>query len=79
MYYEHLGQIFWKSENYLFHAFASLKNVFFVKVTPLGDLGLQAAVAWLKAVTVYSNCMGLEDFGPLPCDGGRWGTHERLG
>ncbi|OLP95887.1 Eukaryotic translation initiation factor 3 subunit A [Symbiodinium microadriaticum] len=31
MYYEHLGQIFWKSENYLFHAFASLKNVFFVK------------------------------------------------
>ena len=36
MYYEHLGQIFWKSENYLFHAFASLKNVFFVKVTPLG-------------------------------------------
>ncbi|CAE7328013.1 TIF32, partial [Symbiodinium sp. CCMP2456] len=32
MYYEHLGQIFWKSENYLFHAFASLKNVFFVKV-----------------------------------------------
>ncbi|CAE7428273.1 eif3a, partial [Symbiodinium necroappetens] len=34
MYYEHLGQIFWKSENYLFHAFASLKNVFFVKVRP---------------------------------------------
>ena len=31
MYYEHLGQIFWKSENYLFHAFASLKNVLFVK------------------------------------------------
>lgn len=79
MYYEHLGQIFWKSENYLFHAFASLKNVFFVKVTPLGDLGLQAAVAWLKAVPVYSNCMGLEDFGSLAM---RWrpvGTHERLG
>eukprot|EP00933_Yihiella_yeosuensis_P034259 TRINITY_DN2776_c0_g1_i6.p1 TRINITY_DN2776_c0_g1~~TRINITY_DN2776_c0_g1_i6.p1 ORF type:complete len:1229 (+),score=452.93 TRINITY_DN2776_c0_g1_i6:132-3818(+) len=31
MYYEYLGQIFWKSENYLFHAFASLKNVLFVK------------------------------------------------
>ncbi|CAE8625115.1 unnamed protein product, partial [Polarella glacialis] len=31
MYYEYLGQIFWKSENYLFHAFASLKNVMYVK------------------------------------------------
>merc|ERR1719355_76419 len=30
-YYEYLGQIFWKSENYLFHAFACLKNVLFVK------------------------------------------------
>jgi len=30
-YYEYLGQIFWKSENHLFHAFACLKNVLFVK------------------------------------------------
>lgn len=30
-YYEFLGQIFWKSENYLFHAFACLKNVLYVK------------------------------------------------
>eukprot|EP00415_Alexandrium_ostenfeldii_P001954 UN1954 len=31
MYYEYLGQIFWKSENHLFHAFACLKNLMFVK------------------------------------------------
>lgn len=31
MYFEYLGYIFWKSENYLFHAFACLKNVLFIK------------------------------------------------
>eukprot|EP00971_Amphidinium_carterae_P258397 5128584-Amphidinium_carterae.1 len=31
MYYENLGHIFWKGENYLFHAFACLKNLVFVK------------------------------------------------
>eukprot|EP00933_Yihiella_yeosuensis_P072717 TRINITY_DN8120_c0_g1_i1.p1 TRINITY_DN8120_c0_g1~~TRINITY_DN8120_c0_g1_i1.p1 ORF type:complete len:1189 (-),score=396.77 TRINITY_DN8120_c0_g1_i1:579-4019(-) len=31
MYYNCLGEIFWKSENYLFHAFATLKNTLFVK------------------------------------------------
>merc|ERR1712151_1309645 len=30
-YYDCLGQIFWKGENYLFHAFACLKNVLYVK------------------------------------------------
>lgn len=30
-YYDFLGQIFWKSDNYLFHAFACLKNVLYVK------------------------------------------------
>lgn len=31
MYYDHLGQIFWKSDNHLYHAFACLKNLIFVK------------------------------------------------
>eukprot|EP00931_Biecheleriopsis_adriatica_P033601 TRINITY_DN194_c0_g1_i2.p1 TRINITY_DN194_c0_g1~~TRINITY_DN194_c0_g1_i2.p1 ORF type:complete len:1149 (+),score=363.94 TRINITY_DN194_c0_g1_i2:107-3553(+) len=31
MYYGYLSQIFWKSENYLFHAFACVKNLMFVK------------------------------------------------
>jgi len=32
-YYDFLGQIFWKSDNYLFHAFACMKNYIFVKTT----------------------------------------------
>eukprot|EP00930_Biecheleria_cincta_P022810 TRINITY_DN1658_c0_g1_i1.p1 TRINITY_DN1658_c0_g1~~TRINITY_DN1658_c0_g1_i1.p1 ORF type:complete len:1165 (+),score=318.11 TRINITY_DN1658_c0_g1_i1:305-3496(+) len=31
MYYGYLGKIFWKSDNYLFHAFACVKNLMFVK------------------------------------------------
>lgn len=30
-YYKYLGEIFWRSDNYLFHAFACMKNVMFVK------------------------------------------------
>ncbi|CAE7024426.1 eif3a [Symbiodinium natans] len=56
MYYEHLGQIFWKSENYLFHAFASLKNVFFVKGAkqnmPKSELELLASRAVLAMLCV---------------------------
>mmetsp|Transcript_7144 Transcript_7144/g.17135 ORF Transcript_7144/g.17135 Transcript_7144/m.17135 type:complete len:1180 (+) Transcript_7144:164-3703(+) len=56
MYYEHLGQIFWKSENYLFHAFASLKNVFFVKGAkqnmPRSELELLASRAVLAMLCV---------------------------
>jgi len=56
MYYEHLGQIFWKSENYLFHAFASLKNVLFVKGAkqnmPKSELELLASRAVLAMLCV---------------------------
>jgi len=33
LYYDFLGHIFWKSENHLFHAFACLKNLIYVKAT----------------------------------------------
>ena len=60
MYYEHLGQIFWKSENYLFHAFASLKNVFFVKVLPpacrlTGAIGGGTGIWWEGSQTLVNS------------------------
>eukprot|EP00929_Paragymnodinium_shiwhaense_P085951 TRINITY_DN4640_c1_g1_i2.p2 TRINITY_DN4640_c1_g1~~TRINITY_DN4640_c1_g1_i2.p2 ORF type:complete len:1291 (+),score=520.77 TRINITY_DN4640_c1_g1_i2:132-4004(+) len=57
-YYEYLAQIFWKSENYLFHAFACLKNLMFEKASNKQnaaspeDLQYLASKAVLAAVCV---------------------------
>lgn len=56
MYYEYLGQIFWKSDNYLFHAFSCLKNVLFVKAAKQNlhpdELQLLASKAVLATLCV---------------------------
>jgi len=56
MYYEYLGQIFWKSENHLFHAFACFKNLQFVKAfkntIPKEELSLLASKAVLATLCV---------------------------
>merc|ERR1719229_1529885 len=56
MYYEYLGQIFWKSENHLFHAFACLKNLMFVKAAKQNitteELELLASKAVLATLCV---------------------------
>merc|ERR1712039_16481 len=56
MYYDHLGQIFWKSENHLFHAFACLKNLMFVKAAKQNlasnELQLLASKAVLATLCV---------------------------
>eukprot|EP00427_Karlodinium_veneficum_P025303 CAMPEP_0169102040 /NCGR_PEP_ID=MMETSP1015-20121227/21956_1 /TAXON_ID=342587 /ORGANISM="Karlodinium micrum, Strain CCMP2283" /LENGTH=1112 /DNA_ID=CAMNT_0009163117 /DNA_START=28 /DNA_END=3366 /DNA_ORIENTATION=+ len=53
-YYDYLAKIFWKSEDYLFHAFACLKNVLFLKTakkdlapTELQALASKAVMAML--------------------------------
>jgi len=55
-YYEYLGQIFWKSDNYLFHSFACLKNVLFVKAVKRDlskeDLCLMASKALMATLCV---------------------------
>lgn len=56
MYYEQLGQIFWKSENHLFHALACNKNLGFVKQTKKNigqdELQLLASKAVLSTLCV---------------------------
>jgi len=56
MYYEYLGQIFWKSDNHLFHAFACLKNLMFVKAAKQNlckdELQLLASKAVLATLCV---------------------------
>mmetsp|Transcript_23469 Transcript_23469/g.52737 ORF Transcript_23469/g.52737 Transcript_23469/m.52737 type:complete len:1166 (+) Transcript_23469:139-3636(+) len=56
MYYEYLGQIFWKSDNHLFHAFACLKNLMFVKAAKQNlskeELHLLASKAVLATLCV---------------------------
>jgi len=55
-YFEYLAQIFWKSENYLFHGFACLKNVLFVKAVKRDlskdDLQLMASKAVMATLCV---------------------------
>mmetsp|Transcript_114923 Transcript_114923/g.371421 ORF Transcript_114923/g.371421 Transcript_114923/m.371421 type:complete len:1190 (-) Transcript_114923:112-3681(-) len=50
MYYEYLGQIFWKSDNHLFHAFACLKNLMFVKAAKQNLLKEELQLLASKAV-----------------------------
>merc|ERR1719330_849914 len=56
LYYESLGKIFWKSENHLFHAFACLKNLMFVKASKTTitkeELSLLASKAVLATLCV---------------------------
>jgi len=53
-YYEFLGRIFWKSETYVFHAFACLKNLQFVKSAkrdlPAEELEFLASKALLASL-----------------------------
>jgi len=50
MYYEYLGQIFWKSDNHLFHAFACLKNLMFVRAAKQNATPEELALLASKAV-----------------------------
>jgi len=56
LYYDYLGQIFMKSEDYLFHAFACLRNLMFVKAAkqncPKEELEALASKAVLATLCV---------------------------
>eukprot|EP00441_Pelagodinium_beii_P044795 CAMPEP_0197620830 /NCGR_PEP_ID=MMETSP1338-20131121/1561_1 /TAXON_ID=43686 ORGANISM="Pelagodinium beii, Strain RCC1491" /NCGR_SAMPLE_ID=MMETSP1338 /ASSEMBLY_ACC=CAM_ASM_000754 /LENGTH=1106 /DNA_ID=CAMNT_0043190115 /DNA_START=66 /DNA_END=3386 /DNA_ORIENTATION=- len=75
MYYGYLGQIFWKSENYLFHAFACVKNLMFVKAAKQNlssdELQSLASKAVLATLCVpFQKDSGMQSSLELTSDGG---------
>mmetsp|Transcript_114761 Transcript_114761/g.180710 ORF Transcript_114761/g.180710 Transcript_114761/m.180710 type:complete len:1113 (+) Transcript_114761:62-3400(+) len=55
-YYEYLAKIFWKSENYLFHAFACLKNVLII-TNSKRDLALTEKQALASKAVMATLCI----------------------